>query len=47
MKKYLLDLKVVSVEQLGERHVLIKLTDEKPLSLDGIRNMYLCHRLLW
>ncbi|MBO4658172.1 MAG: dihydroorotate dehydrogenase electron transfer subunit [Prevotella sp.] len=31
MKKYLLDLKVVSVEQLGERHVLIKLTHDTTL----------------
>ena len=31
MKKYLLDLKVVSVEQLGERHVLIKLTHDTQL----------------
>ncbi len=32
MKKYILDLKVKSVERLHERYVLIKLTDEKPLS---------------
>lgn len=31
MKKYILDLKVVSVESLSDKHVLIKLTDEKPL----------------
>ncbi len=31
MKKYILDLKVVSVEPLSDKHVLIKLTDEKPL----------------
>lgn len=31
MKKYILDLKVVSVELLSDKHVLIKLTDEKPL----------------
>lgn len=31
MKKYVLDLKVVSVEVLSDKHVLIKLTDEKPL----------------
>ncbi len=31
MKKYVLDLKVVSVESLSDKHVLIKLTDEKPL----------------
>jgi len=31
MKKYILDLKVVSVEALSDKHVLIKLTDEKPL----------------
>ena len=31
MKKYVLDLKVVSVEALSDKHVLIKLTDEKPL----------------
>ena len=28
MKKYVLDLKVVSVEALSDKHVLIKLTDE-------------------
>ena len=31
MKKYLLDLRVKSVEQIHQRYVLIKLTDEKPL----------------
>ena len=31
MKKYLLDLKVKSVEQIHQRYVLIKLTDDKPL----------------
>ncbi len=31
MKKYILDLKVVSVEPLSDKHVLIKLTDSKPL----------------
>ncbi len=31
MKKYLLDLKVVSVEAMSDKHVLIKLTDDKPL----------------
>ena len=31
MKKYLLDLTVKSVEQIHERYVLIRLTDEKPL----------------
>ncbi len=31
MKKYILDLKVVSVESLSDKHVLIKLTDSKPL----------------
>ena len=31
MKKYILDLKVVSVEALSDKHVLIKLTDSKPL----------------
>ena len=31
MKKYLLDLKVRSVEPLNERYVLLKLTDERPL----------------
>ena len=31
MKKYVLGLKVVSVEALSDKHVLIKLTDEKPL----------------
>lgn len=31
MKKYILDLKVVSVESKSDKHVLIKLTDEKPL----------------
>lgn len=31
MKKYILDLRVKSVEQIHERYVLIRLTDEKPL----------------
>lgn len=31
MKKYILDLKVVSVEALSDKHVLIKLTDSNPL----------------
>lgn len=31
MKKYVLDLRVVSVERVHERYVLIKLSDEKPL----------------
>lgn len=31
MKKYLLDLRVRSVEQIHERYVLIKLTDDNPL----------------
>lgn len=31
MKKYILDLQVVSVESLSDKHVLIKLTDDKPL----------------
>ena len=31
MKKYILDLNVVSVEPLSDKHILIKLTDEKPL----------------
>ena len=31
MKKYMLDLRVVSVESLGERYVLIKLTSDTPL----------------
>ncbi len=31
MKKYVLDLKVVSLEALSDKHVLIKLTDEQPL----------------
>lgn len=31
MKKYIIDLKVVSVESLSDKHVLIKLTDDKPL----------------
>lgn len=31
MKKYLLDLRVVSVNRLSDKHVLIKLTDDKPL----------------
>ena len=31
MKKYILDLKVKQVEQIHQRYVLIKLTDEKPL----------------
>ena len=31
MKKYILDLKVKSVEKIHERYVLIRLTDDKPL----------------
>ncbi len=31
MKKYILDLTVRAVERLSEKHVLIRLTDEKPL----------------
>ena len=31
MKKYVLDLNVVSVDSLSDKHVLIKLTDSKPL----------------
>ena len=31
MKKYVIDLKVVSVEALSDKHILIKLTDNKPL----------------
>lgn len=31
MKKYILDLTVVSVEPLSPKHVLIRLTDDKPL----------------
>lgn len=31
MKKYLIDLKVNGVEKVGERYVLIRLTDEHPL----------------
>ena len=31
MKKYVLDLKVSSVERVNARNVLIKLTDDKPL----------------
>ena len=31
MKKYIIDLKVVSVESLSDKHILIKLTDDKPL----------------
>ena len=31
MKKYLLDLRVKSVEQIHQRYVVIKLTDDKPL----------------
>ena len=31
MKKYLLDLRVKSVERIHERYVLMKLTDERPL----------------
>ena len=31
MKKYLLDLRIKSVEQLHQRYVLMKLSDEKPL----------------
>jgi len=31
MKKFLIDLRVKSVEQIHERYVLIRLTDEEPL----------------
>ncbi len=31
MKKYLLDLRVNSIEKVGERYVLLRLTDDKPL----------------
>ena len=31
MKKYILDLKVKAVERLSEKHILLKLTDVKPL----------------
>lgn len=31
MKKYLLDLRVVAVEHINEKYVLIRLTDDKPL----------------
>lgn len=31
MKKYLLDLKVVSVDKVSDKHVLLKLTDSQPL----------------
>lgn len=31
MKKYILDLRVRAVEQLSQKHVLIRLTDESPL----------------
>ena len=31
MKKFILDLQVISVEALSDKHVLIKLTDLKPL----------------
>ena len=31
MKKYLLDLRVKSVERIHQRYVLIKLTDDQPL----------------
>lgn len=31
MKKYILDLQVVSVQSLSDRHVLIRLTDHEPL----------------
>ena len=31
MRKYILDLTVTSVEPLSAKHVLIKLTDDKPL----------------
>ena len=31
MKKYLLDLRVKSVEQIHQRYVLIRLTDDQPL----------------
>ena len=31
MKKYILDLSVKAVECLSDKHVLLRLTDEKPL----------------
>jgi len=31
MKKYIIDLKVKAVERISERHVLLRLTDERPL----------------
>ena len=31
MKKYLLDLRVKSVDRIHERYVLLKLTDDRPL----------------
>lgn len=31
MRKYILDLEVVSVESLSDKHVLVRLTDSKPL----------------
>ena len=31
MKKYILDLSVKAVERLSDKHVLLRLTDEKPL----------------
>ena len=31
MNKYILDLKVSSVERLNDKYVLLKLTDENPL----------------
>ena len=31
MKKFILDLTVSSIEALSDKHVLIKLTDDKPL----------------
>ena len=31
MKKYILDLTVSAVERISEKHVLIRLTDKKPL----------------
>ena len=31
MKKYILDLKVVDTQQLGDRYVLLKLTSDTPL----------------
>ena len=31
MKKYVIDMRVAATERLGERHVLLRLTDDKPL----------------